>query len=115
MNVIIRREGEGEVVEGRGFKHIVKARTERMVVILTEMEPGAETDFYEHEGEEFRFVLYGKLECNVGGFVYELGWRDSMLHPSAVPHKVRNVGREKAIYLTVCSPPSDVLSEEGYF
>ena len=112
MNVIIRREGEGEVVEGKGFRHTIKAKTDRIVVILTEMEPGAETDFYEHEGEEFRFVLYGKLECNVGGLVYELGWRDSMLHSSSIPHKVKNVGKDVAVYLTVCSPPGDVMGGE---
>lgn len=107
MNVIIRREGEGEVVKGEGFKHTIKVKTDQFSVILTELDPGAETEFYEHEGEEFRFVLYGKLECNVGGMIYELGWRDSMLHSSTIPHKVKNVGNEKAIYLTVCSPPSE--------
>jgi hypothetical protein len=86
----ISKGGVGEVVEGKGFRHTVKAKT---------------------------VVLYGKLECNVRGLVYELGWRDSMLHSSAIPHKVRNVGKEKAIYLTVCSPPGGVMGSEplSYF
>jgi len=39
-------------VEGKGFRHIFKAKKDRTMVILTEMDPGAETEFYEHEGEE---------------------------------------------------------------
>ncbi len=42
----ISKGGVGEVVEGKGFRHTVKAKT---------------------------VVLYGKLECNVRGLVYELG------------------------------------------
>jgi len=55
-----------------------------------------------------RNLGFGRLECNVGGMIYELGSRDSMLHSSTIPHKVKNVGKEKAIYITICSPPSSL-------
>jgi len=42
MNVIIRRNGEGEVVKGGGFKHTIKAKTDNFSVILTELDSGAE-------------------------------------------------------------------------
>jgi len=108
MNVVVFRVGEGEVIQKDGVKYTVKAKTDRLLVILAELDVGAETPVHKHAGEEFRFVLEGKIECEVGGTVYKLEAGESIIHPSDVPHKIKNVGNEKAVYLTVGSPPTFV-------
>ena len=108
MNAIVSKKDEGEVILKDGVKYTVKAKTDKLLVILAELDVGAETAVHKHAGEEFRFVLDGKIECDIGGTVYRLEAGESILHPSDVPHKIRNVGNEKAVYLTVGTPPTFV-------
>ena len=102
------KKGEGKVIQKEGVKYTVKAKTEKLLVILAELDVGAETAVHKHAGEEFRFVLDGKIECDVGGTVYRLEAGESILHPSDIPHKIKNVGNEKAVYITVGTPPTFV-------
>ncbi len=106
MNVVMVKTGEGQIIEEDGVKYTVKAKTDKLLVILAELDVGAETRIHKHAGEEFRFVLDGRIECDVGGTIYKLSAGDSILHSSEIPHKIRNIGDKKAIYLTIGSPPT---------
>ena len=52
--VLFKRKGEGERFERGKVKYIVKFKNDKMLAIIAELDEGAETDEYRHEGEEFR-------------------------------------------------------------
>ncbi len=60
---------------------------------------------YQHEGEEFIYVLSGKIELTVGDHVNVLGTGESLHFNSGIRHKLRNVGKKKAELLVVIYGP----------
>ena len=60
---------------------------------------------YHHEGEEFVYVLAGKIEVVVGDHVNKLNMGDSLHFNSGIRHQLRNVGNEKAELLVVIYGP----------
>jgi quercetin dioxygenase-like cupin family protein len=50
---------------------------------------------YQHEGEEFVYVLNGNMEVSVGEHVNKLKAGDSLHFNSGIRHKMRNVGSER--------------------
>ncbi len=60
---------------------------------------------YQHDGEEFIYVLSGKIEVLVGENVNKLEGGDSLHFNSGIRHKLRNLGEEKAELLVVLYVP----------
>jgi quercetin dioxygenase-like cupin family protein len=60
---------------------------------------------YQHEGEEFVYVLEGRIEVTVGDHVNDLKEGDSLHFNSGIRHKIRNVGKKKAELLVVVFAP----------
>jgi quercetin dioxygenase-like cupin family protein len=60
---------------------------------------------YQHEGEEFVYVLAGKIEVIVGDHVNKLNVGDSLHFNSGIRHQLRNVGNEKAELIVVIYGP----------
>jgi len=60
---------------------------------------------YQHEGEEFVYVLAGTVEVVVGDHVNRLGPSDSLHFNSGIRHQLRNVGREEAELIVVIYGP----------
>jgi len=60
---------------------------------------------YQHEGEEFVYVLTGKVEVIVGDHVNKLGMGDSLHFNSGIRHNLRNIGKEDAELLVVIYGP----------
>jgi transcriptional regulator with XRE-family HTH domain len=60
---------------------------------------------YQHEGEEFVYVLKGHIEVAVGEHVNNLKEGDSLHFNSGIRHKIRNVGKKKAELLVVVFAP----------
>ena len=60
---------------------------------------------YQHEGEEFAYVLRGRVEITVGDHVNKLGPADSLHFNSGIRHHMRNVGKEDAELLVVLYNP----------
>jgi quercetin dioxygenase-like cupin family protein len=56
---------------------------------------------YQHEGEEFVYVLSGRIEVIVGDHVNTLDAGESLHFNSGIRHKLRNVGDEKAELVVV--------------
>jgi len=106
MGVEVYRFSEGDVLKKDGVTYRIKTQSNKLLVILSEMEPGAETGIYQHAGEEVRIVLKGTIFCEVGSEGYMLEEGDTIWHLSTIPHKTRNVGTEKAVYITIGTPPS---------
>ena len=60
-----------------------------------------------HEGEEFLFVLSGKMEVLLAGHQDVLEPGDSILYDASVPHRVSSSGGEPAQVLAVIWSPED--------
>jgi quercetin dioxygenase-like cupin family protein len=60
---------------------------------------------YQHEGEEFVYVLKGKIELTVGDHVNILDAEESLHFNSGIRHKLRNIGDEKAELVVVIYGP----------
>jgi quercetin dioxygenase-like cupin family protein len=60
---------------------------------------------YQHEGEEFVYVLKGHIEVTVGEHVNDLKEGDSLHFNSGIRHKIKNVGKKKAELLVVVFAP----------
>ncbi|MGB9698707.1 MAG: helix-turn-helix domain-containing protein [Thermodesulfobacteriota bacterium] len=57
--------------------------------------------FFNHQGEEFVFVLEGKLEFNYENEVHLLEPGDSLYFDSSLPHAFRAVGSKNALAIDV--------------
>lgn len=60
---------------------------------------------YQHEGEEFVYVLSGLIEVTVGEHVNKLGQGDSLHFNSGIRHKLKNIGKEDAELVVVLYVP----------
>ncbi len=60
---------------------------------------------YQHEGEEFIYVLSGKIEVMVGDHVNTLGEGDSLHFNSGIRHQLRNIGKKQAELIVVVYGP----------
>lgn len=60
---------------------------------------------YQHEGEEFDYVLTGKVEVTVGDHINRLKAGESLHFNSAIRHSLKNIGKEKAELLVVIYTP----------
>jgi len=60
---------------------------------------------YQHEGEEFIYLLTGKVEVIVGDHVNKLDAGDSLHFNSGIRHMLKNIGEEKAELLVVVYGP----------
>lgn len=60
---------------------------------------------YRHEGEEFLYVLQGKVDVSVGENEYKLSKGKSLHFNSAIPHMLRNPGDVKTELIVVLYIP----------
>jgi transcriptional regulator with XRE-family HTH domain len=60
---------------------------------------------YQHLGEEFHYVLKGKIEVMVGENKNILGPGDSLHFNSSIVHKLRNIGDKRAELIVVLYTP----------
>jgi len=66
---------------------------------------GTKSPTYKHEGEEFGFVLKGRLRVTIGSDTFVLGKGDCISFPSHQPHFWESLGRGTEA-LWVATPPS---------
>ena len=68
---------------------------------------GGSGDAYTHEGEEFIYVLRGRLDLWLNGNeYYRLRRGDSFYFESSRPHQWKNPGRQEAWLLWINTPPT---------
>ncbi len=60
---------------------------------------------YQHEGEEFIYVLRGEVEIAVGEHINRLGPADALHFNSGIQHHMRNIGDEDAELIVVIYTP----------
>jgi quercetin dioxygenase-like cupin family protein len=60
---------------------------------------------YQHEGEEFVYVLSGQVEITVGEHVNKLKDGDALHFNSAIRHRLKNIGKSEAVLIVVLYVP----------
>lgn len=94
--------------EHLNFYSLAQDKTGRhMEPFMIDIEPSALSDYKlsSHEGEEFIYVLQGKIEINYGKDIYTLSEGDSIYLDSIVAHNVHAVENQKAKILGVVYYP----------
>jgi transcriptional regulator with XRE-family HTH domain len=93
-----------------GRKHLLTQRPlQHLEVFVGELDAGGSTGVepYAHgDSEELFVVLSGHVQLELGGDVHELETGDSIDYQSSTPHRVNNVGEERAEVMWIISPPS---------
>jgi len=60
---------------------------------------------FQHEGEEFAYVVKGKVEVQVGEHINKLKKGDSLHFNSGIKHDLRNIGKTDAELIVVVYAP----------
>lgn len=83
------------------------ARTKHLRAFLVSIDPRQDHDMveYRHDGEEFIYVLKGKVEVTVGVHVNHLASGESLHFNSGIRHMLRNPGAKKAELLVILYTP----------
>jgi quercetin dioxygenase-like cupin family protein len=75
--------------------------------VLVTLDPGAEMEEQTfHEGEEFGFVLLGKVEIRLDDRLYTVKKDECFYFTSDKRHMVKNLGKGQAKILWVVTPPT---------
>ncbi|MGD9781084.1 MAG: helix-turn-helix domain-containing protein [Kiritimatiellia bacterium] len=76
-----------------------------MEPFLVDVHPApADVDLNEHEGEEFIYVLSGRIEVRYGKDVHRLDAGDSIYYESVVPHHLHALGGDARILAVIYAP-----------
>ncbi|MCL4765005.1 MAG: XRE family transcriptional regulator [Hyphomicrobiaceae bacterium] len=74
-------------------------------LLLSTLQPGADSGDYSHGGSEAGYVIQGLLDLWVDGRLYQLRQGDSFAFESARVHRVSNPGRLPTRVIWVITPP----------
>ena len=86
---------------------IPNAQKNMMEPVLVELgAPGAVIEDYPHEGEEFGFVLEGRIAVCLGKKSYLCRKGQSFYYKADKLHKIENRGKGKARLLWISTPPN---------
>lgn len=99
--------GASGVVGHVAFRQVGDARRHNLQILHEVYEPGADTGetMLEHFSNEGGYVIEGELELTVGDEVRILRPGDSYMFDSRIPHRFRNVGSERTVVISACTPP----------
>lgn len=106
-NYALVRKGEGlSVVRRKTYDYrdlAAKFKGRRMEPFLITVPPKEEKDlaFNHHTGQEFMYVLEGRLEVRLDRKVLELSPGDSLYFDSKTPHALRGLDGKQAVFLDV--------------
>ena len=113
---VITRAGEGVTYQGIAFSYEflgTQAAGKQMSPILGTVHarsaPGP-GDYARHEGQEFIYILSGRVEVHFeGGQVVRLGKGDSLYFESRIGHAYVCVSRQPARTIGACTRESDLM------
>jgi len=83
------------------------AQNREMDPALVTLQPGAAMEMQDvHEGEEFGFVLLGRIQVQLDDKLYTVKKDECFLFASDRRHTVKNIGKGPAKILWVVTPPT---------
>ncbi len=86
---------------------IPNAQKNMMEPVLVELNESVETaGDIPHEGEEFGYVLEGKIAILLGNKRYVCKKGEAFYYPANKPHSIVNQGKNKAKFLWISTPPN---------
>ena len=94
--------------DGVLFKWLIpNAQKNMMEPVLVELaEGGATAEDIPHEGEEFGFVLDGKIGVDLGNKQFLCKKGEAFYYSASKTHKIVNKGKGKARFLWISTPPN---------
>ena len=101
------RKGEGFKItrnEAYDYKHLAFTfRDKKAEPFLVTVEPkeNEAPALHTHEGQEFNYMVSGRMEFHLDGISYELEEGDSVYFDSGVPHAARALGAQAAKFIAV--------------
>jgi mannose-6-phosphate isomerase-like protein (cupin superfamily) len=102
------RKGKGVEVERRAPYHyhslafnFIHKKAEPFLVEIDPSPEGAPTPLNSHPGQEFNYVLEGKLLVVIGGHEIELDEGDCVLFDSGESHGMKALGGKRASFLAI--------------
>jgi transcriptional regulator with XRE-family HTH domain len=100
----LQRASEHETLElesGVRWRRLTTGSYPGVEFLQVEYQPGGsstgDSSFMRHAGQEFGYVLAGRLTIHVGFEAHELGPGDSISFPATTPHRLGNDGAEPAV------------------
>lgn len=119
LSDFFHEESEGKIVfteseyiekqsEGMIWNWVIpNAQKNMMEPVLVELEAGADTrtDF-PHEGEEFGFVIEGRVSIEKAGKRHIAKKGESFYFTANKEHKIVNIGKSKAKFIWISTPPN---------
>jgi transcriptional regulator with XRE-family HTH domain len=107
---VIVRGGQGKAVQSDGLSYVPLSSQARfgnlqpIRLTVAALRRGDET--YQHEGEEWLFVLTGRLKLSLDGKNYDLSAGDSAHFDAHLPHRLSAVGgKDVELLMVACALP----------
>jgi transcriptional regulator with XRE-family HTH domain len=86
---------------------IPNAQKNEMEPVLVELESGASTTVdFPHEGEEFGYVLDGKISIELDKKKYSCKKGEAFYYSADKPHTIYNSGKTNARFIWISTPPN---------
>ncbi len=106
--VFTQNEYIEKVSDGMSFNWVIpNAQKNAMEPVLVELEAGAETTAdFPHEGEEFGYVLEGRIPIVRAGKSFPAKKGESFYFTANKEHYIINKGKNKAKFIWVSTPPN---------
>jgi len=83
------------------------AQNRDMDPALLTLQPGAEMELQDyHEGEEFGYLLQGRIQLRLDEQLYKVNKDECFYFASDKKHAVKNIGKTEAKILWVVTPPT---------
>jgi transcriptional regulator with XRE-family HTH domain len=102
-NEFIEKDSEGVLLHWL----IPNAQKNMMEPILVELDENCSTaEDIPHEGEEFGYVLEGKIAVVLGNKQHLCKKGEAFYYAAEKPHFIRNKGKSKAKFLWISTPPN---------
>lgn len=97
-----------KISDGMSFTWVIpNAQKNAMEPVLVELEAGAETTAdFPHEGEEFGYVLEGRIAVVRAGKSFVAKKGESFYFTANKEHYIINKGKSKAKFIWVSTPPN---------
>lgn len=105
---VLTRKGQGRIItrDGTRFGYSYEAlalemRHKRIEPFLLTIRPGDPPGSFRHGGQEFIYMLAGRLQFTVGSHTMVLRPGDSLYFDPTLPHSTRVMGKRSARFLCV--------------
>jgi transcriptional regulator with XRE-family HTH domain len=105
---VLTRKGRGISIvrDGTQFGYTYEALAldmpgKKAEPFLMATKPSDKSKTFEHGGDEFLFMLSGKLEFFIDGEIMTLGPGDAIYFNPRYPHRARALGKQEARYLAI--------------